>query len=63
MPQDVKPQDPPMSPPVLPEARTLVGIALSNDDVPTAHEIPTSWLETTVEKAMDFGTLVDEGKF
>jgi len=61
--QEVKPQVPAMSPPVLPDTSALVGVGFKREAVPEAHATPICWFEVTVNSARDFGTAVEVGTF
>jgi hypothetical protein len=62
--QEVKPQGVVViSPPVLLDTRTEVGMDVNSDAVPEAQETPIWPFPVIVDSANDFGTVVEAGAF
>jgi len=52
-----------ISPPVLPFARTVVGMDVKSEEVSVAQETPIRPFPVIVDSANDFGTVVEAGVF
>ena len=62
VPHEVKPQEVVISTPLLPDAKTVVGMLVRRLAVPEAQDTPLM-LPLTVERDRDFGIVVDGGAF